>query len=112
MLVDHEKNALCDGYMVEFIHDAFENYYEGGIHACKICNNIKSSHYVLKILKLYLFCLPMLVDCCSYKLCAQKIPRHRKWVIFKCASQDALLELQFQSIMWASLKSSCLAKRH
>src|SRR5215216_1534550 len=22
MLVDHEKNALCDGYIVEFIHDA------------------------------------------------------------------------------------------
>ena len=30
MLVDHEKNALCDGYIVEFIHDATENYYEGG----------------------------------------------------------------------------------
>ena len=29
MLVDHEKNALCDGYIVEFIHDATENYYEG-----------------------------------------------------------------------------------
>ena len=29
MLVDHEKNALGDGYIVEFIHDATENYYEG-----------------------------------------------------------------------------------
>ena len=29
MLVDHEKNALCDGYIVEFIHDATEHYYEG-----------------------------------------------------------------------------------
>ena len=28
MLVDHEKNPLCDGYIVEFIHDATENYYE------------------------------------------------------------------------------------
>ena len=26
----HEKNALCDGYIVEFIHDATENYYERG----------------------------------------------------------------------------------
>jgi nitrite reductase/ring-hydroxylating ferredoxin subunit len=26
MLVDHEKNALCDSYIVEFIHDATENY--------------------------------------------------------------------------------------
>ena len=24
MQVDHEKNALCDGYIVEFIHDATE----------------------------------------------------------------------------------------
>ena len=24
MLVDHEKNALCDSYFVEFIHDATE----------------------------------------------------------------------------------------
>src|SRR3989337_2081223 len=33
MLVDHENNDLCDGYIVEFIHDATENYYEGGIYA-------------------------------------------------------------------------------
>ena len=26
MLVDHEKNALCDGYIVEFIHDATESF--------------------------------------------------------------------------------------
>ena len=46
MLVDHEKNALCDGYIVEFIHDATENYYEGGIYACRNCNNIKFPLYV------------------------------------------------------------------
>src|SRR3990170_8492759 len=28
MLMHHEKSALCDSYMVEFIHDATENYYE------------------------------------------------------------------------------------
>ena len=28
MLVDHEKNALGAGYIVEFIHDATENYLE------------------------------------------------------------------------------------
>ena len=33
MLVDHEKNALCDGCIVKLIHDATENYYEGGIYA-------------------------------------------------------------------------------
>ena len=45
MLVDHEKNALCDGYIVELIHDATENYYEGGIHVCRSCNNIKFPLY-------------------------------------------------------------------
>ena len=28
VFVDHEKHALCDSYIVEFIHDANENYYE------------------------------------------------------------------------------------
>ena len=80
MQVDHEKNALCDGYMVEFIHDATENYYERGSYASTYCNNIKFPLYVLKFLKLCLFCFPMLVDYCSHKLFAQKIPMHRKWV--------------------------------
>ena len=78
MLVDDEKHDLCDGYIVEFIHDATENYYEGGIYACRSYNNIKFPLYVLKVLKLSLFFLPMLVDPCSYKLCAHKIPRCRK----------------------------------
>ena len=100
MLVDQEKNALCDGYIVELIHDATENYYEGGIYACRSYNNIKFPLYVLKVLKLYLFFLPTLVDSCSYKLCAHKIPRHRKWVRFKYASHilhDALFMFQFLS---------------
>ena len=102
VLVDHEKNALCDGYIVEFIHDATESYYDGGIYACRSCNNIKFPLYVLKVLKLYLFCLPMLVYSCTYKLCAHKIPRHSKWVRFKCASHilhDALFMFQFFSFM-------------
>ena len=35
MLVAHENNSLYDSYMVEFIHDATKNYYEGGIYACR-----------------------------------------------------------------------------
>ena len=66
MQVDHEKNALCVCYIVEFIHDATENYYEGGIYACRNCNNFKFPLYVLKVLKLCLFYLPMQVDYCSY----------------------------------------------
>ena len=32
MLVYHEKNVVCDIYIVEFLHDATENYYEGGTY--------------------------------------------------------------------------------
>ena len=32
MLLYHEKNALCDIYMDESIHDATENYYERGTY--------------------------------------------------------------------------------
>ena len=102
MLVDHEQNTLCDSYIVELIHDATENYYEGGIYACRNCNNIKFPLYVLKILKLCLFYLPMEVDSCSHKLFAQKIPMHRKYVRLKCASHilhDALFMFQFLSFM-------------
>ena len=83
MLVDHENNALCDVYIVEFIHDATKNYYEGGTYACRNCNNVKFPFYVLKILKLCLFYLPMLVNSCSHKLFSHKIPRHRKLVRLK-----------------------------
>ena len=76
--IPNEKNfAYVESRKVS-IHDATENYYEGGICACGSCNNVKFALYVLKVLKLYLFCLPMLVDFRSYKLCAHKIPRHRK----------------------------------
>ena len=86
MLVHHKNNDLGAGYIVEFIHDATENYYEGGIYACRNCNNIKFPLYVLKILKLCLFYLPMQVDSCSHKLIAHKISIHSKWVRLKCAS--------------------------
>ena len=102
MLVDHEKNALGASYIVEFIHDATENYYERGTYAFTYCNNIKLPLYVLKVLKLHLFCLPMLVDSCSHKLFAHKIPMHRKCVRLKCASHilhDALFMFQFLSVM-------------
>ena len=54
MLVDHKKNALCDGYIVEFIHDDTEIYYEGVIYACRSCNNTKFPLYVLKVFKVML----------------------------------------------------------
>ena len=46
--------CLCDSYIVEFIHDATENYYEGGTYACRTCNNIKFPLYVFKFFEVML----------------------------------------------------------
>ena len=64
MLVDHDKNFLCDTYIVEFIHDPPENYYDSGTYAHRYFNNIKFPLFMLKVLKLHLFCLPMLIALC------------------------------------------------
>jgi hypothetical protein len=101
MLVHHEKGAVCDGYIVEFIHDASKNYYERVSYAFTYCKNIKFPLYVLKVLKSCLFCLPMLVGSCSHGF-FHKIPMHRKWVRLKCASHmfhDAPVMFQFLSFM-------------
>ena len=114
MLVHHEKSVECDNYIVESIQDVSENYYEEGTYALTYLNNIKFLLYVLILLKLHLFCLPMLVDSCSHKMFAHKIPMHRKWVRPNCASHmphDALFMFQFLSFVRASLKSSCVAKK-
>ena len=104
-----KRMILFDGYIVEFLHDATENYYEGGAYACRYCNNIKFPLHVLKFLKFCLFCLPMLVDSCSHKLFAHKTYMHRKWVRLKCACHvlhDALFMFQFLSFMRASFMPS------
>ena len=52
--IDHEKHALCDSYIVEFIHEATENYYERGKYGCRSFDGIETPLYVLKVLKLLL----------------------------------------------------------
>jgi hypothetical protein len=83
MHVAHEKNVLYDNYIVNFIYDATESYYERGKHGFMHLNNIKFPLLMLKILKLHLFCLPMLVASCFSNLFSYKIPLHRKWVRLK-----------------------------
>ena len=61
MLVDNDKKVLCDTYIVEFIHDPTENHYEMGTYAHRYFNNIKFPLFMLKVLKLHLFCLLMLI---------------------------------------------------
>jgi hypothetical protein len=97
MHVAHDKDVLCDSY-VSSIHDAIESYYERGKHGLMDFNNIKFPLFMLQILKLHLFCLPMLVTMCLVDLFSYKIPIHRKWFRFKCISHllfDALSCFKF-----------------
>ena len=84
MHVDHEKHVLCDNYIVEFVHDATESYYERRKYGCRSFQVTKTPLFMLKVLKLYLFHLSMLVALCFNNLFCYKIPLHRKWVRLKC----------------------------
>jgi hypothetical protein len=93
-----DKNVLCDSYIVNSIHDATENYYERGKHGFMHISNIKFLHFMLKFLKLHLFCLPMLVDLCFHDLFLYKTLFHMKWFRFKFVSYllfDALSCFKF-----------------
>ena len=83
MHMDHDKNFTCDGYIVDFINDATESYYERGKHVSKYLNNIMFPLFILKVLMLHLLYLPMLVTLCFMDLFSYKIPMHRKWVRLK-----------------------------
>src|SRR3954471_8979703 len=83
MLVDHDKNVFCDTYIVEFIHDPTEIYYERGTYAHRYFNNIKFPLFMLKVLKLHLFCLPMLIALCFNELFHCNITMHMKHVRLK-----------------------------
>jgi hypothetical protein len=86
MHVAHDKNVLCDSYIFNFIHDATKSYYERGKHDFMHLNNIKFPLFMLKILKLHLFCFPMLVALCFHDLFLYKILFHRKWFRLKSVS--------------------------
>jgi hypothetical protein len=67
MHMAHDKNVLCDSYIVNFIHDATESYYKREKHGFMHLNNINFSLFMLKILKLHLICFPMLVALCFHQ---------------------------------------------
>ena len=101
VFVDHEKNALCDSYIVEFVHDDTGNYYEIGKYGCRNFHVTKTPLFMLNVLKLLLIYLPLLVTMFFMELFVYKIPMHRKWVRLKCVSYlllDALLYVQFLSL--------------
>jgi hypothetical protein len=82
--VAHDRDVLCDSYIVNSIHDATESYYERGKHGLMDLNNIKFPLFMLQILKLHLFYLSMFAIMCLVDLFSYKIPMHRKWFRFKC----------------------------
>jgi hypothetical protein len=86
MHMAHDKNVLCDSYIVNFIHDGTESYYERGKHGFMHLNIIKFPLFLLEFLKLHLFCLPMLVVLCFHDLSLYKTLFHRKWFRFKFVS--------------------------
>jgi hypothetical protein len=98
MHMAHDKNVLCDSYIVNSIHDATKSDYERGKHGLMHLDNIKFPLFMLKFLKLHLFCLPMLVALCFHNLFPYKTPFHRKWFRFKLVSYllfDALSCFKF-----------------
>jgi hypothetical protein len=106
MHMAHDKDVLCDSYIVNSIHDATESYYERGKHGLMDLNNIKFPLFSLEFLKLHLFCLPMLVALCFHDLSLYKTFFHRKWFRFKLVLYflfDALSCFKFfPAFMWAS----------
>jgi hypothetical protein len=86
MHVANDRDALCDSYIVNYIHDATESYYERGKHGLMNLNNIEFPLFLLEFLKLNLFCLPMLFALCFHDLSLYKTIFHRKWFRFKCVS--------------------------
>src|SRR4051812_20166773 len=86
VLIGHEQHDLCDIYILIVVHDATENYNERGKFGCRNSHVTKTPLSLLKLLKLFLFHLPMLVSLCLFDLFCYKIPRHRKWIRLKCVS--------------------------
>jgi hypothetical protein len=100
MHVAHDKDVLCDSYIVNYIHDATKSYYERGKCDLMDLNNIEFPLFLLEFLKLQLFCLPMLVVLCFHDLSLYKNLFHSKWFRFKFVSYllfDALSCFKFFS---------------
>jgi hypothetical protein len=102
MHMAHDKDVLCDSYIINSINDATESYYERRKHGFMHLNIIKFPLFLLEFLKLHLFCLPMLVALCFHDLSLYKTLFHRKWFRFKFVSYllfDALSCFKFFPVL-------------
>jgi hypothetical protein len=105
MHVAHDRNVLCESYIISSIHDATESYYERRKHGLMDLNNIKFPLFMLQILKWHLFYLSMLATMFLVDLFSYKIPMHRKWFRYKYLSHllfDALYCFKFLYCAFAS----------
>src|SRR3954464_793171 len=84
VLVGHEQHDLCYSYILDVVHDAIENYFERGKFGCRNFHVTKTPLFMMKVLKLFSFYLPMLVTLCFRDLFSYNFPRNRKWVRLKC----------------------------
>jgi hypothetical protein len=64
MHVAHDRDARCDSYLVNSIHDGTESYFERGKYGLMDLNNIKFPLFMLQILKWHLFYLSMFATMC------------------------------------------------
>jgi hypothetical protein len=64
MHVAHDRDVLCDSYIVNSIQGATKSYYERGKHGLMDLNNIEFPLFMLQILKLHLFYLSMFATMC------------------------------------------------
>src|SRR4051812_46731632 len=75
-------------YVIAILSSLFmrllKKFYERGKYGCRIFHGTKTPLYVLKVLKLLLFYLPMLVTLFYVNLFVYNIPIHRKRVRLKC----------------------------
>ena len=95
---NHEKYAACDSYIVEFVHEATENYYERGKYGCRNFHVTKLPLNMLRSSMFYSSSLHMLDVSCLDNLFTYNIPMHRKYVRHKCVYHmfhDALFVFQF-----------------
>ena len=88
VLVGYEQHDLCDNYLFDVVHDATENYFERGKFGCRNFHVTTTSLFLLKVLKLCLFYLPMHVTLCFFDLFSYRCVR------LKCVSY-LLLDVLF-----------------
>ena len=94
------------GYIVDFIYDSTEVFYERGKHDSEYLNNIRFPLFMLKFAMLHLLCLPMIYFLTRFLCIGRGLDLNEFDISFMMFYFISTLIL-----MRASLKYFCLAKR-